>query len=160
MTAIDPRMSADMLNAIRLTREGRLNEASALLQRMFRGDHLSTDTPGPWPGSAGTSASPSSAGHASRVFTVDPATGAVSNGDGVPPGNAGRGPSAGRSTIPGIPEALRSFLERNADGMTPGIGGLRGRPGMPTGISIPDGAQFETHLYRCGREPRLQAIHP
>jgi poly(hydroxyalkanoate) depolymerase family esterase len=159
MTAIDPKMSADMLNAIRLTREGRLNEASALLQRMFRGDHLSTDTPGPWPGSAGTSASPSSAGHASRVFTVDPATGAVSNGDGVPPGNAGRDPSASRSTIPGIPEALRSFLERNADGMTPGIGGLRGRPGMPTGVSIPDGARFETATYTDAAGSRAYKLY-
>src|SRR5436309_10790219 len=83
MTAIDPRMSADMLNATRLTREGRLSEATALLQRMFRGDRPFDDTPEPCPGSAGTSAGPSAAGHSARIFTVDPATGAASNANDV-----------------------------------------------------------------------------
>ena len=36
MTAIDPLMSADMLEATRLTREGRLAEATALMRRLLR----------------------------------------------------------------------------------------------------------------------------
>jgi hypothetical protein len=37
MTAIDPRLSADMLEAARLTREARLSEATALIQRLLQG---------------------------------------------------------------------------------------------------------------------------
>ena len=44
MTAIDPLMSADMLEATRLTREGRLAEATALIHRLFHGKRHSGST--------------------------------------------------------------------------------------------------------------------
>ena len=52
MTSPNPMASSpDMLEATRLTREGRLAEASALLQRLFRGE-----------------AAPAAAGSAAAVF--------------------------------------------------------------------------------------------
>ena len=53
MTAIDPRLSADMLEAARLTREARLSEATALIQRLLQGKRHPGSVPGAWVGSAG-----------------------------------------------------------------------------------------------------------
>jgi hypothetical protein len=80
MTAIDPLMSADMLEATRLTREGRLAEATALMQRLFHGKRHPGRPPGCWLGSTGTDPSSPSTRHASRVFDVDSAAG-VKNAD-------------------------------------------------------------------------------
>ena len=106
MTAIDPLTSADMLEATRLTREGRLAEATALMQRLFSGKRRPGGTPGAWLGSAGTGTSPPSARHASRGFDVDPTTGAVKNADGALCGNAGNGTGPRRRPFHGHP---RSF---------------------------------------------------
>src|SRR5689334_7150364 len=77
MTAIDHRLSADMLEAARLTREARLSEATALIQRLLQGRRHPGSVPGAWAGPAGTGTSLPTAAPASGRLDVDPATGAV-----------------------------------------------------------------------------------
>ena len=72
MTAIDPLLSDDMLEATRLTREGRLADATALLRRLLCSKRERGGTPGDCPGSAGIGSSRPSTRHASRGFDVDP----------------------------------------------------------------------------------------
>ena len=139
MTAIDPRMSADMREAIRLTREGHLAEATALMQRLFQGKRHSGSRPEAWPGSAATGTSPPSARHASRVFDVDHTTGAVKNADDA----IYRGVASGTRAAPSIPrtsEKFRGFLDQIN---LPGTTGKLLDPMGPTGAPVPGGARFE-----------------
>src|SRR4051794_13098892 len=108
MTAADALMSADMREAIGLTREGHLTEATAaLMQRLFHGYQPFGGIPEARMDSAATGRSPPSARHSSRVFDMDRTTGAVA--------------ADGRATpsISRTPEAFRGFLDEiNLPGMT------------------------------------------
>ena len=92
MTAAHTMTSPDMLEATRLTREGRLAEATALLQRLFRGEAADATAAGP----ARDAAAAPSAAPAPRLFDVAPETGAVAEA-GPSPSPAGwlRGAGAG-----------------------------------------------------------------
>jgi len=70
MTALDPRLSADMLEATRLTREAKLSEATALIQRLLQGKRHPGSVPGTWVGSGGTDTSSPAAAHASRPIAL------------------------------------------------------------------------------------------
>lgn len=148
MNAILPN---HMLEATRLTREGKLTEASALLQRAFRGgapaDRAATspqDTAAP------------AAGSSPRIFDVDPETGEVSGSSFAPEPRttvAGRWPTVGLATatmpqmpqMPQMPEALRGFLDQiNQGGLMQGQGGLTQGPMARPAERLPDGAQFLT----------------
>jgi poly(hydroxyalkanoate) depolymerase family esterase len=109
-----PLNTPDMLEATRLAREGRLAEASALLQRLFRGE------PAAEPAAAGPSRDAANA----------------------PAGTAPA--AAGGMAAPQMPEALRGFLEQlNQGGLEqPGLGGLPGLSPAHTPDPVPDGAQF------------------
>jgi poly(hydroxyalkanoate) depolymerase family esterase len=129
MTATDHLMFADMLEATRLTREGRLADATALIQRLFQGKRYPGNTSGAWVSSAGTGTSrPPSVGHASRVFDVHPTTGAAKNIDGAP-GGSGSDTQPAPTAIPQTPVDLP------------------GRPGGRTSVPLPEGARFETRVY-------------
>ncbi len=141
----------DMLEATRLTREGRLAEASALLQRLFRGEAAAGElAAGPSRDTAGAPAGR----QPPRIFDVEPETGEATPS---PAGKAGVGtwPAGGVGgtappQMPGMPEALRGFLEQlNQGGLElPGIGG--GLPGLsPSHVPdpVPDGAQFLTRSF-------------
>ena len=130
MNAILPN---PMLEATRLTREGRLTEATALLQRLFRGE-APADTAAATPqDTAGTGGRTPAAHHRRRSR----------DGRGVAPPRpeprataAGRWPAGGlgTTTMPQMPEALRGFLDQiNQGGLAQGLGGLtqgrrHGRP--------------------------------
>jgi poly(hydroxyalkanoate) depolymerase family esterase len=145
MTAMLP---PDMLEASRLTREGRLTEATALLQRL-----LGHETPPSTPSDTvhGTAAPP--AGRHPRVLDVDPETGKVT---GPGPAKATHGTQAfaagmrsatglAGSTLPQMPEALRGFLDRvNQGGLGPELGGLTTRSPAQVPDPLPEGAQFVT----------------
>jgi len=141
MTAIDRLMSADMLEATRLTREGQLADATALIQRLFQGERYPGNTSGAWVSSAGTGTSrPPSVRHASRVFDEHPTTGAAKNIDGAPGGSDTQPvPTA----IPQTPEKLRGFLDQISQrGRI-----VPGRPGGRISVPLPEGARFETRVY-------------
>jgi hypothetical protein len=110
MTAIDAWMSADMQAAIRLTREGHVAEATALLQRLFHGKRQSGSRLKAWTGPSVTDTSPPSIRHASRVFDVDPTTGAVKSA------NDSISIASGTQAAPPIPrtsEKFRGFLDQS-----------------------------------------------
>src|SRR3954464_9009592 len=94
MNAILPN---HMLEATRLTREGRLTEASALLQRLFRGEEPADtaattpqDTAGP------------AAGRLPRIIDVDPETGEASDPASAPAAAAPCTTAAGRWPAGGL----------------------------------------------------------
>lgn len=122
--------SSHMIEATRLTREGKLTEASALLQRLARGE-------APTPrddAAAAPRARP-------RLFDVNPETGEVS-GPAPPtkpraaPAGHGRPFGPGTAANPRMPEALRGFLgQLNQGGFAPAAKMRAPEP-------LPDGAQF------------------
>jgi poly(hydroxyalkanoate) depolymerase family esterase len=148
MTAMLP---PDMLEATRLTREGRLTEATALLQRLF-GNETAPDTPSDT--AHGTAAPPT--GRRPRVFDVNPETGKAAGSESASPAQGRRGFAAGLrpatglagTALPQVPEALRSFLERaNQGGLGPELGGLTMRPPAQMSDPLPEGAQFAAGLF-------------
>ncbi|TDH62003.1 PHB depolymerase family esterase [Dankookia rubra] len=143
MNAIPPN---HMLEATRLTREGKLTEASALLQRLFRGE-APDDSAATGPQDTTAPA----AGRQPRMFDVDPETGEASGPAPAPDlrkATAGRWPSGGlgAATMPQprqMPEALRGFLDQiGQGGLAEGLGGLAQGPVARAAGPLPDGAQF------------------
>ena len=155
MTAIDPRMSADMQEAIRLTREGHLAEATALMQRLFQGKRHSGSRPEAWPGSAATGTSPPSARYPSRVFDVDHTPGAVKNADDA----IYRGVASGKRAAPSIPrtsEKFRGFLDQIN---LPGTTGKLLDPMGPTDTPVPRGARFEDAIHAGAHGSRTYKLY-
>jgi poly(hydroxyalkanoate) depolymerase family esterase len=151
MNAILP---SHMLEATRLTREGRLTEASALLQRLFRGEETA--------GTAATTpqdiAGPA-AGRLPRIIDVTPETGEASAPAAAAPGKtaAGRWPAGGldKTTLPQMPEALRGFLDQiNQGGLAQGLGGLTQGSMARAPEPLPDGAQFVAGSFSGGAGSR------
>jgi poly(hydroxyalkanoate) depolymerase family esterase len=138
-----------MLEATRLTREGKLTEASALLQRLLRGDEPA-DTAAATP----QNTSPPAAARLPRIIDIDPETGEASGPAPAPEPRttaAGRWPSGGLGTatmpqmpqMPQMPEALRGFLDQiNQDGLTQGLSGRAQGLMARAPDALPDGAQF------------------
>ncbi len=142
MNAILPN---HMLEATRLTREGRLTEASALLQSLFRGE-TPAETVATKPRDTGAPV----AERLPRIIDVDPETGEASAPVHAPirePRIAAANwrPADARSsaTMPQMPEALRGFLDQiNQGGLPQGLRGL-GQGSMARAPEpLPDGAQF------------------
>lgn len=141
-----------MLEATRLTREGRLVEATELLQRLLRGD-----PPAPQPSGSETSvfghAPNTSDATAPGVIDVTPRK--IEEPDSQPSAARKTGVNtrltgwAEKIAQSHTPEALRDFLERvnriGPDGATPGLL-QRSRTRAPD-VTLPDGAQFVERSY-------------
>ena len=145
---MNARLNTNIHEATRLTREGRLAEAMALLQGMS------------------PSGPPS---HAADDNDKDvgkrPMVSAARTIDMVPPSSArgawtapkftfpNRTPDASNSPTAGldqaqIPEALRGFLDRMSQpGLTPGFDGLVGRVPTRAPAPLPEGARFEERTF-------------
>jgi poly(hydroxyalkanoate) depolymerase family esterase len=148
MTAIDPLISADMLEATRLTREGRLADATALIHRLFHGKRYSGNTSAARVGSARSGISPPPSPRlVSRVFDVHPTTGAAKTIDGAPGGSGSNDPPA-PTAIPQTPEKLLGFLDQISQrSRMQKLVDLPGRPGRRTSVPLIEGARFETSVY-------------
>ena len=157
MTAIDPLLSDDMLEATRLTREGRLADATALLRRLLCSKRERGGTPGDCPGSAAIGSSRPSTRHASRGFEVDPTTGAVTNTVGALFGNGGSGIRHAPAVIQ-TPEKLRGFLDR-IEQRGKKLVDLPGRPTERIGPQGPDGARFETAIHAGAHGSRAYKLY-
>ena len=134
----------DLLAATRLVRAGRLTEATALLQRLLRGD--------PEHAAGGAVAAP--ALPASRLIDLTPKALEVTAHQPAPPMSevlgtgVGSWPNGGAAATgqPPMPEALRSFLDRfKGSDFKAGLGGL-GTP-SPAPDVLPAGARFLTSSY-------------
>ena len=137
MNAISPK---DMVEATRLTREGRLAEASALLQRFLHGDVAPPGTTTATPTATPTARAP-------RIIDVDPDTGEAAGpapaSDAARKAVAGRWPTAGmgKAAMPQMPEALRGFLDQmNQGGLGQGLDGFARH--VPAPEPLPKGARF------------------
>ncbi|MDQ4060409.1 MAG: PHB depolymerase family esterase [Pseudomonadota bacterium] len=135
---MNDKFHLDMTEATRLTRAGRLAEATALLQALHRSGTAPSVT-------SGTSGAP--AGRLSSVIDLVPQT--IETADFQPfsptgqtfDADAGDGP-AGRTAQPPMPEALRSFLDR-VGRLGPELGNGLIKP-CPAHAPdpVPDGARF------------------
>ena len=150
MTAIDAWMSADMRAAIRLTREGHVAEATALIQRLFHGKRQSGSRLKAWPGSSVTGTSPPSTRHASRVFDVDPTTGAAkSANDAISSCQRHAGRSAHPTDIRKVSRLSRSN-QRDDREVPPSKG--------PLG-PVPSGARFEEGIHVSAHGSRTYKLY-
>jgi poly(hydroxyalkanoate) depolymerase family esterase len=145
---MNERLNVDMLEVTRLTREGRLGEAMALLQGRLSDAPSSTTSAGT-PGNAG----PHPSGRAARIIDmVPPSSGA---GAWTPPeadtpdrARHAFGGLAGGRGEPQAPEALRGFLSRlgqTRSGL--GLDGLTGLDAERAPLTLPEGARFEERLF-------------
>ncbi|MEN0075996.1 MAG: PHB depolymerase family esterase [Paracraurococcus sp.] len=123
MTAIPP---ASMFEATRLTREGRLTEASALLQRLLQG-------------AAPASPAGSAPARRPRIIDVDPETGEAS----APAAATPHAAAFQRPATPRMPEALRGVLDRiHQGGLTQGARARATARARARAEPLPDGASF------------------
>jgi poly(hydroxyalkanoate) depolymerase family esterase len=138
----------NMLEATRLTREGRLAEAMALLQGMPPSAH-----PSPVADDNDKDAGKRPVGPAARIIDMVP----PSSGGGAwtppkftfpnPTPNAANGPPGGLDQAQ-VPQALRVFLDRMSQpGLTPGLDGLVGRVPTRAPAPLPEGARFEEQTF-------------
>jgi hypothetical protein len=141
----------DMIEATRLTRAGRLTEATALLQRVFG----SGTVPDPASGPTGETAH-APAGRGSRIIDLTPDTIELTDSQPSPPGRQASGTGASNrptSGAPGtarahLPQALRSFLDRVKRGPSePGIGELPRLSPPPAPGVVPHGGRFLAASY-------------
>src|SRR5918996_1617317 len=155
-------LHSDMLEATRLTRAGRLTEATALLQRVLR----SGTVPDTASGTIGDTAD-APAGRVSLTTQLPPETMEVT--DPQPPSRSERASGSGGSrpagwtpgTVPPhLPAALRRFLERvDQIHPEPGMGGLaKPFPTHPPDV-VPDGAQFVAGAYSNQAGSRVYKLY-
>ena len=146
---MDETPRPDMLAATRFVQAGRLTEATALLQRLLRGELEPEITAAPTPDAP--------AGRTPR--TIDLAAETVEVTDHPPTSRTGQAFGTGAASWPlgggtagvaqpHLPEALRGFLERLDGGFGPGLDGLA-KPFPPRAPDpvMPDGAKFLAGTY-------------
>ncbi|EHL97475.1 esterase, PHB depolymerase family [Acetobacteraceae bacterium AT-5844] len=136
----------DMLEATRLTREGRLAEASALLRRLLQGDATADPAAATPHGTLGTSTT-----RLPHIIDVNPKTGEASDPAPAAAAAVARrkagGPwsaaGTGKTALPQMPEALRGFLDQvNQGNLRQGLDGLVRHVPAITSEPMPEGARF------------------
>ncbi len=129
-----------MFEATRLTRAGRLTEATALLQQMLQGRAVSGDAPAP--AESTSRIIDIIDGVAETIGTADVAAPHAAPVRGIGVRRGGLGATAGASAMPAM-SALRSFLERdNRIGFPLPPGGLVFPDPAAKAPELPDGAKF------------------
>jgi poly(hydroxyalkanoate) depolymerase family esterase len=138
----------NMLEATRLTREGRLAEAMAILQGGLSGEHPSTSS-----GNTDADAGQRPSGRTTRIIDMMPPS--SRGGAWTPP--KFNSPDLGRDALgglgaglgqPQVPEALRGFLDRiGQPGSALGLDGLAGPIPARAPAPLPEGARFEQRTF-------------
>ncbi|MGO4571855.1 extracellular catalytic domain type 1 short-chain-length polyhydroxyalkanoate depolymerase [Microvirga sp. 2TAF3] len=146
----------DMMEATRLTREGRLEEAMAVLRGALRGD-----TPFTAPSNIDGDAPQRATGRMPPVIDMMPPS--METGGSWTSPQFGETHSAGRPenvSRPQVPEALRGLLDRMGQlGPAGRLDGLVGRAMQRAPAPLPDGARFEEHIYANGAGSRAYKLY-
>lgn len=129
----------DMLKATRLTREGRLADALAVIRERLTGSPAAGSDPG-------HGEAPRDVPHWPQTIDMEPPTS---------PGDAWTAPGFDPATAP-MPDALRDFLDRV--GRTGPLPGQKRRP-EPSAPPIPDGARFEERSFANGAGSRTYKLY-
>jgi poly(hydroxyalkanoate) depolymerase family esterase len=135
---MNTRSMNDMLEATRLTRAGRLDEAMAVLRGALAGAPASP---------AADEARPS--GCSSHVLDMVPPSPATGGAWTAPqPGEANAAPARSGISRPKMPDALRGMLDRLAQGgAARALDGLVGPALGRAPLPVPDGARFDERNY-------------
>jgi poly(hydroxyalkanoate) depolymerase family esterase len=137
---IHSKIAANLREVTRLTREGRLADATSLVQQFLHDDRPTKETSQPWPGSRVSPAS-----DRTRRMPDTPARGADNS---APP------------TSSVMPTRLRGFLDQiKQGGITQGLPGFSGLPRARTGDPVPDDAQFKTATYTNAEGSRAYKLY-
>jgi poly(hydroxyalkanoate) depolymerase family esterase len=146
MNAISVAMPAHVLEATRLTREGRLSEAMALLQGQSRREVAGA----PPDTSCGAPSAPAGR-EVPRTFDVEPETGTVTGESSSSPAGRGWGIRAGMRSATAVqgmavtptPQALCGLFDGlKPSGLDLGLHGFAGRSLEQAAPPIPEGARF------------------
>lgn len=144
----------DMLEATRLTRAGRLVEATELLQRLLHGGAVAADITSETIGDTVNADGADGGASGARIIALPPWTVEAAGPQplwrtGATFGTGADSPPAGSAEATAqqhLPEALRSFIDRiNRVGAEPGMPGLSKR--SPASEVLPDGGQFIEGVY-------------
>ncbi|PWC79796.1 esterase [Azospirillum sp. TSH64] len=127
-------MLPGMAEAARLTRAGKLGEATTLLQRLLRGEYKGETAPAPAPDTTAAGATLEG-----EFVRLDPTPSAKDAGP--KPANGSARQRSGAKPRTGLGETLRGLATR----FTPN--GLHGGAPRPAPIPLPDGASFATLSY-------------
>jgi poly(hydroxyalkanoate) depolymerase family esterase len=126
------RPSVDMMEALRLTRQGRLQEAMAVLRGALPAGEASVKR------QADDGAAP--------VLDMVPPSTATGSAWAMPPAGAASGATQRGDIGPPPPSTSGGFLDRLRKlDIAGGREGLAGRPTKPATVVVPAGARFETH---------------
>jgi poly(hydroxyalkanoate) depolymerase family esterase len=146
----------DMLEATRLTREGRLEEAMAVLRRVLAGA-----PPSPVPSNFGSDARQGPTGLARAILDMAPPC--------AGPEAARTSPQVGKTHVtprpesvspPRIPEALRGFLDHKGHPGVGRVGDGRVAPAVSRAPApLPPGARFEERIYANNAGSRAYKLY-
>jgi poly(hydroxyalkanoate) depolymerase family esterase len=158
MTAL-PRidiLNSDMMEATRLTREGRLDEAMAVLRGALAAAPASASASDC--GSDARQGRPAGTPLALDFAPPSRATGAAWT---LPPPSARAHPAGGSRDIrrPPVGDALRAFLDRNGGLGRSGLDGLAAPALRRAPVPVPDGARFEALSYASAAGSRPYKLY-
>ncbi len=146
----------DMMEATRLTREGRLEEAMAALRGALSGAPSSAAAADVEADSRGRPTR-----HAPPFLDMVPPSPGAGGAWTVP--SSGGAPFAGRSSGTGpakMPEALRGLMDRMGSGLPAGgLGGMPGPTAERAAMTVPEGARFEEHTYANAAGSRAYKLY-
>jgi hypothetical protein len=126
------RPSVDMMEALRLTRQGRLEEAMAVLRGALPAGEACVKR--------------QAYGGAAPVLDMVPPSMATGGAWTAPPAGAASGATQRGDIGPPPPSRSGEFLDRLRKlGIAGGREGVAGRPTKPATVVVPAGARFETH---------------
>jgi poly(hydroxyalkanoate) depolymerase family esterase len=156
-------LHSDMLEATRLTRAGRLTDATALLQRALRSRTVPDTASGPT-----GEAAHAPTGRDSRIIDLIPETieltdpqlsSRTGHASGTGASSRSAGPTPGTAQ-PHLPQALRRFLDRvKRIHPEPGIAGLARRTPAHAPDVVPDGGQFLVASYSNQAGSRVYKLY-
>jgi poly(hydroxyalkanoate) depolymerase family esterase len=152
---MNPHPKVDMLEATRLTREGRFEEAMAVLRGALPGASTASA-----PAADEGTASPTAKRRPAILDMVPPLPGTGGAWTAAPTGADWAAGLRGAMGQAEFPEALRGLMDRMGQpGSLPGLDGLVGPGVVRPVVPLPDGARFEERTYANAAGSRAYKLY-